>query len=387
MDAVKKKMAFVDLCNFQDWPMGGMLEYERTILKHLVNIYDVDLWGVSVDGKNVKSISINGNTYDIKIYGNVKTKKKIIPNYLRGLAIVGISKKEFRDYDIAYIHTGSCAVGLLNKIDRKKTVVAYHQHGLSYLTTHALMVMIQKPFYYLSQKTSDVVFVVSDEDSVNEYALKMKNKTKAEFIPVGSPIEIDHNIWESAFKRAKKAKKMGGTFIYTGRLDSHKDVKTVLEAFSCYLKEFSSKAKLVIVGDGIEESSLEEKSLEWGIADNVVFTGFVPHDEIFPYLMESDVYLTASYGEGMSVSVLEAYMCGLPVICFKVPGLEKQVIDRRTGLVVDGHSAMGMYKAMVEINNIWGELSLGCLEEVKKYDAEKITRYISGAIERVAEKD
>lgn len=29
---VKKKMAFVDLTNYKDWPMGGMLEYELAIL-------------------------------------------------------------------------------------------------------------------------------------------------------------------------------------------------------------------------------------------------------------------------------------------------------------------------------------------------------------------
>ena len=32
---MKRKMAFVDLTNFKDWPMGGMLEYELAILPYL----------------------------------------------------------------------------------------------------------------------------------------------------------------------------------------------------------------------------------------------------------------------------------------------------------------------------------------------------------------
>lgn len=40
--------------------MGGMLEYELSILKHLVKEYDVDIWGMAVDGKVNSSIDIDG---------------------------------------------------------------------------------------------------------------------------------------------------------------------------------------------------------------------------------------------------------------------------------------------------------------------------------------
>ena len=36
-----KKMAFIDLSNFNVWPMGGMLEYELAILRKLVCFYEI----------------------------------------------------------------------------------------------------------------------------------------------------------------------------------------------------------------------------------------------------------------------------------------------------------------------------------------------------------
>ena len=47
---MKRKMAFVDLTNFKDWPMGGMLEYELAILPYLAEYYDLDIWGYSLNG-------------------------------------------------------------------------------------------------------------------------------------------------------------------------------------------------------------------------------------------------------------------------------------------------------------------------------------------------
>ena len=43
-----KKMAFVDLTNYYDWPVGGMIRYEQQILAVLTEFYEIDLWGVSV---------------------------------------------------------------------------------------------------------------------------------------------------------------------------------------------------------------------------------------------------------------------------------------------------------------------------------------------------
>lgn len=378
---MKKKMAFVDLSNFDNWPVGGMLEYEKMLLNYLYNYFEIDIWGVTVDGGVNKEININGVKYPINVWGNVKTYKKMIPNYWRGLSIRKIKDIFPKNYDYVYVHTGSCAVALNRMIDHSRTKLIYHQHGLSHLHDYALKSLIQRPFVNYAQKISDVVFVVSDKESVERYAETMKKKSKSKFVQVLSPIILENSTLQKVREKIEDNKlERTKTFIYTGRLDAHKDVKTVIEAFRLYYQKQDKDIRLIIVGDGEEKDKLFNKVKEYGLEKKIVFVGAVPHDRVKEYLMEADIYLTASIGEGISIAVLEAYEYGLPVVCFKVPGLEKQVVDNVSGIVARQHSVLGMYEAMLFADKNRTKLAKGCIDEVKKYDAKKLSEYIAKKI-------
>lgn len=45
-----------------------MLEYELTVLRKLVRFYEIELWGVSVDGVNPKPVVLEGKAYKINVY-------------------------------------------------------------------------------------------------------------------------------------------------------------------------------------------------------------------------------------------------------------------------------------------------------------------------------
>lgn len=86
---MKRKMAFVDLTNFKDWPMGGMLEYELAILPYLAEYYELDIWGYSVNGIAPAPLVLNGKEYPVYICGNCSTNRRIIPNFWKGLSLLG----------------------------------------------------------------------------------------------------------------------------------------------------------------------------------------------------------------------------------------------------------------------------------------------------------
>lgn len=372
----KMKMAFVDLTNFKDWPMGGMLEYELAILKYLVKEYDVDIWGVSINGKVNSTVNIDGVEYPIHIFGNVKTTKRIIPNYWRGLSIYSSRKLFGKGYDIVYAHTGSCLVALSNMIDRKKTLLVYHQHGLNHRVDYSLMSLIQRPLLNKAQRVADLVFVVSDQESVAAFAEEMKDKTKAKFVSIGSPINLECYDTDLAMQRIDGRRTTATkTIVYTGRLSEFKNAKTLVEAFSKYLC-VNNGAVLKIAGIGEEFDAIQNQVQDKGISDKVELLGAIPHEEIYQLLQSADVFATASGGEGVSVSVLEAYASGLPVVCFNVPGLNRQVIDHVTGIIAKEHNAEGLFEAMKEIDTCRTELALNCLSEAKKYNAENVAAKI-----------
>lgn len=378
-----KKMAFVDLTNYKDWPMGGMLEYELAILPFLAERFDIDLWGFSVNGITPDPIVINGKEYPIHVFGNSNTGRRLIPNYFRG-AYVAKFKKAFADkYDVVYCHSGSCAVGAHFAIS-DNTKLVYQQHGLSFIDDHHLNVVIQKPFYNYAQKYSDLVLVVSDAPSVEKYAQQQRSLSDARYLAIGSPIDLGKFDAQACKDRiVARGNTDAQKFVYTGRLTKHKNTKTLVAAFELYVKNGHPNAILNIAGDGEEYEIINRMRVDLGIQKNVNLLGKVPHDDVNKLLAGSDVFMIASEGEGCSISVLEAYASGLPVICGRKRGLEGQVIDNGTGVFVSEMTAKGFYDAMIRLNQDIQRISLNTLDEVKKYDRGIIAYKIADAIENL----
>ena len=205
--------------------------------------------------------------------------------------------------------------------------------------------------------------------------------TKAHYQPIGSPIDISKFDMEYIKRKIENRKDVESKkFLYTGRLSKNKNVKLLVTAFERYVKNGHSDAVLNIAGSG-ELDLLKRMKLELGINNNVNVLGQVPHDEIYDLLKEADVFVTASEGEGCSISVLEAYASGLPVICGRMPGLEGQVSNNKTGIFVKDMTAECFHEAMEKMNIRRYRLSLNCLKEARNYDKSIIAHKIIECIE------
>lgn len=69
--------------------------------------------------------------------------------------------------------------------------------------------------------------------------------------------------------------------------------------------------------------------------DNVVFTGRVDNKEIYRYLDQSDIILSAPTADNMPVSLLEAMNAGLLVIASRVGGVPFLIEENETGLLFE----------------------------------------------------
>jgi glycosyltransferase involved in cell wall biosynthesis len=75
------------------------------------------------------------------------------------------------------------------------------------------------------------------------------------------------------------------------------------------------EAKLVIVGDGPLREELERTAEEVGVADNVIFAGYVPtREEVYQIMKAATVFAMSSDYEGFCVAAVEAMACGAPVV-------------------------------------------------------------------------
>lgn len=99
--------------------------------------------------------------------------------------------------------------------------------------------------------------------------------------------------------------------VSVGRLIAIKNPVTVLQAFA---QQAGGADRLVFVGEGDWRPRLVAAGEAMGVDSQVQLTGLVPRDEVFRNVANADLFVSASYGEGLPVAVLEAMACGCPVV-------------------------------------------------------------------------
>ena len=96
---------------------------------------------------------------------------------------------------------------------------------------------------------------------------------------------------------------------------------------------------LVVLGEGPERARLEALAGELGV--RALFPGHLP--DVAAVLRRADVLVHPARWEGFGLAVLEAMLCGLPVVATRVSSIPEIVVDGETGLLVppDDPPALG----------------------------------------------
>jgi glycosyltransferase involved in cell wall biosynthesis len=133
------------------------------------------------------------------------------------------------------------------------------------------------------------------------------------------------------------------TLLYVGRISPHKGVHLLIRAFNT-VKKTLPKAKLLIVGKHTFDSYSGE--LEKLDTSGVIFTGFIPDDELPYYYSACDIYATGSLWEGFDMPAVEAQLCGKKVVAFDV-GSHPEVV--KNGILVKEGDIEAFANAIVKL--------------------------------------
>ncbi len=101
-----------------------------------------------------------------------------------------------------------------------------------------------------------------------------------------------------------------------GRMAAIKNPLGLLEAFG---KSAEAHSRLMWIGEGTLRPALTEKAEALELAEQIEFTGLIPRETVFDHLLDADLYVSASLGEGLPLSVMEAMACGCPVLLSDIP--------------------------------------------------------------------
>jgi len=200
---------------------------------------------------------------------------------------------------------------------------------------HSLLRAIEHKCYRGSASASAVVAAMLGfhrlmgtlEKSIDRY-IALTEFSREKFMSAGFPadkISVKPNFLGSDPGVRQRA---GDYALYIGRFSPDKGVPILIDAWSRVPKDF----RLQIVGDGAERAELEAEVRRRNI-DNIAFRGFLSREDTLATLKSARFLVMPSlWYETFGLVIVEAFACGIPVICSRLGAMAEIVHDGVNGL-------------------------------------------------------
>ncbi|NJK68107.1 MAG: glycosyltransferase family 4 protein [Richelia sp. CSU_2_1] len=129
--------------------------------------------------------------------------------------------------------------------------------------------------------------------------------------------------------------------------DIYKGVDVTIQALPQIAKTFEN-VKYLVIGRGDDRSRLEKLAADLGVAERVIFAGFVPTENLAAHYQLADAYVMPSQ-EGFGIVYLEALACGIPVLAGDADGSADPLQDGKLGWRVPHRDSESVAVACIEM--------------------------------------
>lgn len=195
----------------------------------------------------------------------------------------------------------------------------------------------------------------SSDFLVNCTAVK-EHVVRFEHVPPDRITVIPNGIWDPQHRQGTAARTLGhlppglpANGLLVGITASLREVKRIdrfLEMAAIVVRKVPT-ARFVIAGQGQLRTDLEARALELGISDVVTFLGQVADVGALLPLLRVGVLTSSS--EGLSNSLLEYGLAGVPAVAFRVGGNPEILREGLTGFLVPADDTRRMADRVVEL--------------------------------------
>lgn len=288
--------------------------------------------------------SLEGICYGPGILPNMKDNRfliLILPFLFifQFLAIFRLVRKEKIDLINAHWILPAGLTGLLvSKILKKPLILSTHGPDIYSL----LMDSFLRPFSKMiikgvSHLTATSTITAGLMAKIAEIDLK-----KISVISMG----VDSKLFKPSLELKEHLEKP--IILFVGVLTKHKGVDYLIKSMSEIVKVFS-KASLLIVGQGIEESNLKKMTVDLHLEKNINFIGGIENSELPYYYNQADVFVLASLREGLPVVLMEAMSSGCPIVATNIAGNPDMIKNGQNGFLIRTKSPEAIANAVLKI--------------------------------------
>ncbi len=340
-------------------PISGffVLEHARGVSQiHQVSLLHIQ--GVDKTLKQPALITIEEDRKGLMIY-HLSYQRSVIPyttwirQWIAAKHVFDQVERQFGRIDIIHANVNNTAMlaVLLGRLAGIPVVISEYSsaYGRKLFTPRqALLVR-----YFMNQTD----LIMPDSDSLKEY---MRD------FGVTKPMIRVHNVVDTElFYPAVHGERVVSPhreIIIVARLSEEKAVHLAIEAVG-RLQKRNMYIFLHIVGDGPEKTRLEALVKRLGLTEWVQFHGYLTKLEIAKLLRRASAFVLTSLWESKPSVVLEALMCGIPVVAPAVGGIP-EVVPQECGQLFEPGN----------LDDLTDRL-LGLLSNFDAYDNELIHQY------------
>jgi phosphatidylinositol alpha-1,6-mannosyltransferase len=141
------------------------------------------------------------------------------------------------------------------------------------------------------------------------------------------------------------------TALIVGRMDENERYKghdVLIDAWQ-HVRDAVPDAQLVVVGQGTDLARLKSKAVDAGVADSVIFTGFISDVALRALRHRVSLFAMPSTGEGFGLVYLEAMRDRLPCIASNIDAAGDVIANGETGFLVDPTDPGAVASAIVPL--------------------------------------
>lgn len=168
-----------------------------------------------------------------------------------------------------------------------------------------------------SMKRADLIVTDSEFSKAEILKYFPQHENKLRVVPCGVDLERFRPCEKP--ERIPEVKKSlgieGDYFLYVGTIEPRKNLERLIAAYYIFTQRVKDAPKLVLAGGkGWLYDNIFAKVTELGLSEKVIFTQYVPSEDMNPLMCGAIAFVFPSVYEGFGMPPLEAMACGVPVI-------------------------------------------------------------------------
>lgn len=243
--------------------------------------------------------------------------------------------------DAHWVYPDSFAAVLFGKCIRRPVFVSARGSDIN---NYARQRIIKHLIYYTLRNATHIITVSAALRNIIVKELGIET-TKISVIPNGVDRGKFYLLEKKHTRDLLRIPKNKKIILTVGTLRQLKGQSILIEAVRQIPR---NDVLLLIIGEGKDRTSLEDKIRQWDLADKVQLLGAKPHYELRFWYAVADLFALASEKEGCPNVVLEAMACGKPVITTDVGDICEIISSRKHGIIVESRTPQAFASAIEE---------------------------------------